>query len=223
MVIRSMAALVTSTSCIRRVPRGFHLASVNPLRSLLLILVVASSGALAADSRTSDSVSPWIAFGAQYQVDPLCLYAIALQESRRSFSDGRIRPWPWTLHVEGEGSLYFSTYQGALRKLRELIAAGTTNVDVGISQISWRHQGHRVSDVAALLQVSKNVETAAQIVRENLDQARGDLRLAIARYHNPRPELGLPYAASVLAILEELRKIEGMREALAQDAVVTQE
>lgn len=226
MSVRSFSGSIAngSPTCAARAVRRLLRAFPGLMLALFATLMMPMTWAQEAAREASFAHSLWISVGTKYQVDPLCLYAIALQESRRSFSDGRVRPWPWTLHTQREGSLYFSTYQAALRKVRELLAAGTTNIDIGISQISWRYQGYRAGDVAVLLQVHRNIEISAQILRENLDENGGDLRLAIARYHNPRPEVGLPYAASVLAILDELRKVEGIRDALAgQDMFIAQE
>src|SRR5262245_42586382 len=83
------------------------------------------------------TVSPWLAAARKHNVDPLELYAIALQESRRHRPDGRFRPWPWTLHSHSEGALYFDTYEAVLAKLKSLLARGETNIDVGLMQINW--------------------------------------------------------------------------------------
>lgn len=81
-------------------------------------------------------------------------------------------------------------------------------------QVNWRWNGHRLPDPKRLLLPEHNIEIAAQILRENLDAFGGDLRLAIARYHNPRSELGIPYAASVLAIREYLRNDRNIEQSL---------
>jgi soluble lytic murein transglycosylase-like protein len=163
---------------------------------------------------TPSSKSPWIRAAQSHHLDPLWLYALALQESRTVWTDGGLRPWPWTLHTAAEGAIYLESYEAALRKLQQVLAFGTRNVDVGILQVNWGHQGYRLGSAERLLRPADNIELAARILREHLDEYRGDLRLAIARYHSARAELGLPYAAAVLAILARLQRIDGLRVAL---------
>lgn len=163
-----------------------------------------------------DSRSPWSRAAEKYDLEEVDLYAIALQESRLRRPDGLVRPWPWTLHSPETGSLYFDTYEAALEKLTSLIAEGKTNIDVGVMQINWGWNGYRAVDPKRLLLPAENIEIAAQILREHLNEYGGDLRLAIARYHSPRMERGVPYAASVLAILEHLRAAKAVQVALAE-------
>ncbi len=166
-------------------------------------------------SAKAEATSPWRAAAEKHDVDALDLYAIALQESRRRRGDGMLRPWPWTLHTPEAGSLYFETYEAALEKLKSLIAQGTKNIDVGLMQINWGWNGHRAT-AERLLLPADNIEIAAQILREHLNEYGGDRRLAVARYHSPRPERGIPYAASVLAIADELRQSTTIQLALSE-------
>ncbi len=159
--------------------------------------------------------SPWLEAATKHRVDVLDLYAIALQESRRRRSDGQVRPWPWTLHTPTEGSLYFENYEAAVAKLNQLLSSGATNVDVGLMQVNWAWNGHRLPDPAKLLLPRHNIDVAAEILREHLNSFDGDLQLAFARYHSSRIERGIPYAASVLKILEHLRSMDGIAPALA--------
>jgi hypothetical protein len=159
--------------------------------------------------------SIWLAAAQAQGLDPLVLYAIALQESRRLSPDGRVRPWPWTLHVRGRGALRFETYREAAHKLTDLIGVeGVTNVDIGIMQINWRANGHRLLDPAQILLPNNNIRLGARILRENLKRARGDLVVALGRYHSPHKDRGRRYAESVLSILEGLKAVRGFALAL---------
>jgi soluble lytic murein transglycosylase-like protein len=120
------------------------------------------------------------------------------------------------LHTPDTGSLYFESYEKALEKLMELLAAGKTNIDVGVMQINWGWNGYRAGDPKRLLIPAENINIAAQILREHLDEFSGDLVRAIARYHSPRAERGVPYAASVMAIREHLLAAQAVRLALAE-------
>jgi hypothetical protein len=146
--------------------------------------------------------SAWRDAAAQYHVDSFTLYALALVETRRQWSDGLVRPWPWTLHTPAEGALYFPSYEEALIKLRAVLASGEKNVDVGMLEVNWRANAYRLPDPAQLLMPKNNIAIAAQIYGECLSRNARDWMRSVACYHSPRAELGIPYATSVLKILE---------------------
>lgn len=185
---------------------------MNTKTALVAMALLFSVGCAASDTHTlsaSSADSPfeshWKAAAQKHDVDPLDLCSIALQESRRHRPDGYLRAWPWTLHTPTEGAMYFSDYESALAKLEQLIAQGLSNIDVGFMQVNWGHHKQRVAGLPAeLLKPARNIDVAAKILRENLDATGGNLQLAIAWYHNRRPELGFPYAAAVLTIREYL-------------------
>jgi soluble lytic murein transglycosylase-like protein len=194
-----------------------HVARAIALATNLIASASASGAALPLPSSfPSTEVSAWIAAATHYRIDPIDLYAIALQESRRRRADGWMRPWPWTLNSPRSGSLYFETYEAALQKLNELIAEGETNIDVGLMGINWYFNGRRAGDPASLLKVSNNILIAAQIYREHLDRFGGDRRKAIARYHSATESLGGPYAAAVTTIADHLRATNGVHLALGE-------
>jgi soluble lytic murein transglycosylase-like protein len=181
-----------------------------------LLLTIVAPLASAAPPAGNTSHSPWLQAATKHGLEPIDLYAVALQESRRFCTDGKLRPWPWTLNTPSEGALYFKDYSSAVAKLKALIAAGITNVDIGVMQVNWGYHRHRVRDAAELLRPDRNIDIAAQILREHLDEYNGDLRTAFARYHSGRTERGVPYAAQVLAILERLREFDDVKLALSK-------
>lgn len=198
-------------------------SSVAILNVMTLMLLLCSSSARGDDipvTLSHESLeqprSAWSLAAQKYDVDSLHLYAIAIKESRRRRPDGLVRPWPWTLHSPKSGSLYFETYEAALEKLTSLITEGATNIDVGLMQVNWASNGYRAADAKSLLLPAENIAVAAQVLRECLNEYDGDLRLAIACYHSPRMKRGIPYAVSVLAIVEQLRSATGVQLALAE-------
>ena len=158
--------------------------------------------------------SIWLEVSAAHDVDPIILYAIALQESRQLRPDGLLRPWPWTLHVAGQGAMRFDNYQQAADKLIEVLESGVTNVDIGMMQINWRWNGHLLPEPTQILIPENNIRLGATILRRELDKGRGDLSIAIGRYHNSAESLGGPYAISVLSIADSLRRTRGLYLAL---------
>ncbi|WP_205617373.1 transglycosylase SLT domain-containing protein [Pelomicrobium methylotrophicum] len=114
-------------------------------------------------------------------VHPAVLLAVAMTESGKKGA-----PWPWTLNVGGRG-FFFRTREDAWRAAQWLIKEGITNFDIGMMQISWRHNGWRFQDAWEALQPSRNILVAASILRENFE-ATGSWAKAIMWYHNRASE-----------------------------------
>lgn len=104
----------------------------------------------------------------------------------------------------------FDSYRQAADKLLEILDSGITNVDIGSMQINWHWNGHLLPDPVEILKIQNNIHLGATILRRELKNTRGDLRKAIARYHNSADRLGEPYAASVMSIASSLRKTHGL-------------
>lgn len=115
-------------------------------------------------------------------VDPNLLYAIALAESQREI-DGLVRPWPWSLNVQGKGR-YFETREEAEAFLSETLATGIRNVDIGPMQINYSWHGHRVLNPADLFDIQTSVRVGADILSEALASSPDDKELGVGRYHN---------------------------------------
>jgi soluble lytic murein transglycosylase-like protein len=122
----------------------------------------------------------------EFSLDPLLLYSVALAESARSNGSGQIGPWPWTLRVPAKG-YYLESEQEAEALLAKLLESHGS-VDIGMMQVSVRWNGHRVESPAELLDPAIALRTGAEILREALDSAPGDLQLGIGRYHTWKNE-----------------------------------
>jgi soluble lytic murein transglycosylase-like protein len=109
------------------------------------------------------------------------LYSIARTESGMRVDDYGFHPWPWTLNVEGTPER-FATKAEAVRRLEALLSEGVTAVDVGLMQIHWRRHRQRFASPADALDIERNLEVGARILRE-LWTARNDLWRAIGEYH----------------------------------------
>jgi hypothetical protein len=137
----------------------------------------------------------WDRAAATAGLDPLMLYAIALTESGRASTGGRIAPWPWTLNIEGRAH-FAETREAAATLLAEHPGR---SVDVGLLQVNTLWHGHRIAEVESLLDPAVNLEIGAAILEEALGAAPGDLSAGIGRYHSSRPEHAQPYARTVLS------------------------
>lgn len=121
------------------------------------------------------------------------LYAVALAESGR---DGR--PWPWTLNVSGR-SHYYDSREKAHEALVGFIKRGHRSIDVGYMQVNLAYNGRRFVDTWQALDPYQNVLAAAEILRENYDEA-GDIRHAVGRYHSRTPWRSTQYYHRVARI-----------------------
>jgi len=131
------------------------------------------------------------------------LYAVALQESgiRRN---QRLVPWPWSLNVAGQ-SLRFDTRIQACTALRQALRdTPSTRIDVGLAQINLGHQRHRYRQPCELIDPTRNLSIAAEILKEQ-HRPDEDWLLAIGRYH--RPAGGEPAARYRRSVSRHLARI----------------
>ena len=141
---------------------------------------------------------------------PLLLYSIALQESRYSAGNGMVKPHPFALRNGPSGSRFPKTKEEAAELLNKYIAEDKLT-DIGLMQINFRWNGHRVRSPGLLLNAETNIRVAAEILCEAISAKRGDIELAIGGYHtmNPRRESDArEYARNVLYIWRSLQKLE---------------
>lgn len=118
------------------------------------------------------------------------LPAISRIESGRRV--GRtVRAWPWTLNHAGQG-LYFETRQEALAYLRQTVAQGPRNIDVGCMQVNHYWHGDNFPSVEAMLDPETNIRYAIRFLKE-LYARRGSWEEAVKHYHSPDPERGARY------------------------------
>jgi hypothetical protein len=136
--------------------------------------------------------------------DPVLLYAIALTESGRNTAPGLMQPWPWTLHVPGEGALFFETQEAMLGTLAGKRPAD--RVDVGPMQVNTAFHMDKVASITALADFETNVHVGAQVLRACLDRHDG-LEAAVGCYHSGTPWRARQYASTVLAFYDGLRSL----------------
>lgn len=152
----------------------------------MLVLIGWVITARAADARVAEVLqeSLWGAAARVADVSASELYAIALAESGVRCRDGKFRPWPWTINSP-QGSLRANSKQAAQAALRALLAAGETNIDIGVMQVNWRAHGHRFGHLD-LLDPATNLKVAAHILAE-ARASHANLAVGIGRYHSWTP------------------------------------
>ena len=139
-----------------------------------------------------------------HRVPPAVLYAVGLTESRRTTPHG-VRPWPWTLNVDGR-AYYYPSRSEAWLALRRHVAAKRT-VDVGLMQVNWNWHSKLLKDTWRALEPYHNLDAAARLLRGHYD-ATGDWWTAIGRYHAPANERrAARYRLRVSKHLEDLAHV----------------
>jgi hypothetical protein len=110
------------------------------------------------------------------------LYAVSRVESGR-WVQGKVRPWPWTLNIEGEAR-YFETRQSQFNALMSALQMGQS-VDIGPMQLNWRWQFERLISPWQITDPTFNVLTGCKILRELYDDpgSAGSWHWAVGKYH----------------------------------------
>ena len=129
------------------------------------------------------------------------LRAISLAESGRRLN-GRLRPWPWTVNMEGEGR-WFDSPAPLLAWVRGRQAEGARSFDLGCFQVNHLWHGHEFDGLEDMLSPETSARYAAQFLKE-LHAASGSWETAAGHYHSRTPELAERYRARVLALMEGL-------------------
>lgn len=142
-------------------------------------------------------------------VDPVLLYSVTLLESARQVGEGRIKPWPYAIGVNGYNlSLYPQSRQEAEAILSYLISLGITNVDIGLGQVNLPSHAHCVGHWSELLDPQKNLRVAAAILKEALEST-ADLVLGVGHYHSWTHWRAAAYGRKVLDLYQRLLTYSG--------------
>lgn len=116
-------------------------------------------------------------------VPPPLLYAVALTESARRLRGDTVRPWPWSLQVNGQAE-YHASRQAAYRAIRRHLVAGRRSIDIGLMQLNWRWHHESLQDPWQALDPYHNLRIGARLLREHYREC-GDWLTAAGRYHAP--------------------------------------
>ena len=120
------------------------------------------------------------------------LQAIALTESGRS-RGGRMRPWPWTTNIAGQGR-WFDSRAEAEAHVRAQRDAGRRVIDIGCFQVNYRWHGEAFASAEAMFDPAANALHAARFLA-GLEAELGSWEAAAGAYHSRTPELAERYVA----------------------------
>lgn len=167
---------------------------------LLFSLPFAARAASAQAQADPAALCEAAAVAAEYtdHLPPRLLQAIGLTESGRlEPATGRVRPWPWTIDVEGEGQ-FFGTRQDAVAAVRQAQARGVKSIDVGCNQVNLMYHPEAFASLDDAFDPTINARFAARFLNTLYAENR-DWSHAIAAYHSETPALGDAYRVLVLA------------------------
>ncbi len=136
--------------------------------------------------------------------------AVALAESGRWLSeDQSTLPWPWTV-TSGHDSFYLPTKDAAIAKVRELKAAGRTNIDVGCMQINLHYHPDAFASLEEAFDPDSNVAYGTQFLKELRLKTRSWGK-ATAFYHSQNRERGNAYRTKVYRFWRNLQSHQVLR------------
>ena len=140
--------------------------------------------------------------GAQLGFPNALLPSIARIESGKLQGDLGVRAWPWTLNQAGKG-MYFETREDAMEYLREAVASGVTNIDIGCMQINYRWHKDEFSSLEEMMNPVANTRYAATFLRRLYDRHK-DWEIATRYYHSPKEERGKWYQGKVASVMQRI-------------------
>lgn len=178
---------------------------------LLFILFTLSPGAVISadnerDTSTKLKQSVWNDIGKEYNVDPFMLYSIALAESRRTWKDGKARPWPWTINSIKHGPMFFDTEAAAVETLERIIfQEKDKKVAIGLMQIYYAANSYLLPSPRELIKPVNNIRVGAIIYRDALIVTNNDQGKALGLYNSGKPMV-TDYSRQVLGYHSKIKK-----------------
>ncbi len=119
------------------------------------------------------------------------LQAISLTETGRKHG-GDVRPWPWTVNMEGKG-VWFETADQAKAYVYKHFKRGARSFDVGCFQINYKWHGHKFESLAQMFEPKPNALYAAKFLMR-LYREKGDWKQAAGAYHSRTKKYANKYA-----------------------------
>lgn len=124
---------------------------------------------------------------------------------------GRMRPWPWTIDVDGVGQ-FFATKAQAVAAVSQLQSQGAHSIDVGCMQVNLLHHPEAFTSLDQAFDPVSNVAFAVRFLKI-LYRRTGSWPKAIAAYHSDTPSIAADYQQRVMATWQqrEPNPFRGMR------------
>jgi transglycosylase-like protein with SLT domain len=120
------------------------------------------------------------------------LKAISLNETGRN-RGGVMRPWPWTVNMEGKG-VWFDSKAEALAYAEREFDRGARSFDIGCFQINYKWHNQAFSSIEEMFDPMASARYAAKFLKE-LYAEKGNWSAAAGAYHSRTPEKAEKYTA----------------------------
>lgn len=118
------------------------------------------------------------------------LWSVTRTETGRT-QGGILRPWPWTVNMEGEGH-WFGSETEARNFVFSHFERGARSFDVGCFQINYKWHGASFRSIEQMFDPLENARYAAAFLLR-LFHETGDWSQAAGSYHSRTPELSSKY------------------------------
>lgn len=180
--------------------------------SALLRPVLASESA-SSISATCERVAEYAA--QQSGVPVSVLKAISLTETGKKI-DGKLRPWPWTVNMEGAGH-WFDTLDEARTYVFKEFKRGARSFDIGCFQINYKWHNEHFSSIDEMFDPQANALYAAKFLSD-LYAETGSWNAAAGAYHSRTKEHADRYSARFAELRQRFMGADAAGEALAMNA-----
>ena len=135
-----------------------------------------------------------------YGTSPGLLLAIAKAESGRPVPPlPGLQPWPWAINADG-AARYFDGKAAAVAWVRQALARGVAQIDVGCMQINLQAHPRAFRDLDDAFDPTANASYAARFLVQLRSDAGGNWFVATGWYHSRTPGLADDYRERVQAI-----------------------
>lgn len=188
-------SLTTRPRCIRRAARRGSAKTRQMFLRLFLSSLVACSVVGVSQAATSpvDLCDDAARRAAQsVNVPANVLRTIARVETGR-LVDGRLKPWPWTVNIEGKG-YWFDSEDAAYAFVRAAYYRGARSFDIGCFQINYKWHGAAFGSFETMFDPQENAVYAAKFLQQ-LRSEFGSWSEAVGAYHSRRPQSAQGYRA----------------------------
>lgn len=172
-------------------------------RPVIMMVLLLAQWPVQASSATQVIPDGYRVVAQQARVPANLLYAVALTESGSQLPQG-IRPWPWTLNVNGRGYRYATRTDACAALQRFMLTTSAKRIDIGPGQINLGWNGQHFATPCDALAPYPNLQLAAQLLRNHYDRWQSWTEAA-GRYHHPAG--GKPARRYRARVLRHLRNL----------------
>lgn len=139
----------------------------------------------------------------KYGIPKNLMRSISVVETGRWHKDTKMYfTWPWTVNQEGNSN-YYSTKKEAIKKVKDLLERGYTNIDIGCMQINLHHHPEAFLNLEQAFDPKTNIEYAAKFLATNYQKLKSWPK-AVAFYHSQN-SIGKEYSDKVFKMHNNYR------------------